>query len=128
MLHGKVCSGMGCASRIPEDMLRARSDAVGCELVRGTLNIAVDNLGHAVSLLGAPYLATDHDNSNLGSLRWWRISLTLAGQDKQFSAFVVRHDNTGTWYLEIMGDRCFRDHGFHDGAEVLIEPAAHTPA
>ncbi len=128
MLHGKVCSGMGGASRISEDTLRARSAAAGCTLVRGTLNIAVDNLDHAVSLLGAVYLETDHDNSNLGPLRWWPISLTLLGQDKQFPAFVVRHHNTRTGHLEIMGDKRFRDHGFDDGVEVLIERGAHTAA
>ncbi len=122
MIVGKVGDGFKGASKIPEEVFCARRRAAKANLVRGTLNIFVVDISDAVSYLGEPDFETDRDNLKLGALRWWGVSLQ---NHKIFNidtkTFIVRHYNTKTNYLEIMGEVHYRDRfGIINNDEITV--------
>jgi CTP-dependent riboflavin kinase len=121
LFSGRVLSGSGSASHVPGDVFRARCAAAQVQLIRGTLNLCVDDIRAALRLLGPPDFATDIDTPHLGPLRWWRIMLILEGTARPVPAFIVRHDGTGTTYLEVMATVRFRELGVMDGDIVVVE-------
>jgi len=121
MITGKIKSGQRGASQIPEDVFQTRCKVANCTLVRGTLNIHVDNLNQTLSELGVSHFSTDIDNK-IGPLEWWKIKLCNKKLGSQaIDGFIVRHKRTGTNYLEIMSTVNFRDGGVIDGDTVTIE-------
>lgn len=128
MIHGRVRSGQGGASKaMVGDRLRERSEVAGVELVPGTLNVHVDDLEGAVEALGEPWALSDQDNEKLGPLRWWPVWLSVEGgfdgaTRPLAAAWVVRHEKTGTRYLEIVSDTNFRAAGLQDGEIVTVGP------
>jgi CTP-dependent riboflavin kinase len=122
MITGEIKSGVGLASKIKPEVFTARREASKVDLLRGTLNVRVDDLEAAIASLGGCHFKTDTDNTKNGALRWWNV---LIHNDKlhnqMVKAFVVRHEITITKYLEIMSHFNFRDNGFKDGEKVSIE-------
>ena len=122
MITGVIISGSGMASKIPSDVFAARHEASKVDLRRGTLNVLIDNLEASIRSLGGCHFITDTKNTKNGALRWWKV---LIHNDKLHNqvvkAFVVRHENTATKYLEIMSYFNFRDNGFKNGDKVSIE-------
>lgn len=118
---GRIRSGCGGVSThltAHPDALAERSKAAGVDLYPGTLNLRVDDVEAAVAALGEPGFLTDTDNTKLGPLRWWPVVLTRGLRRED--AFVVRHEHTGTGYIEVMAERCFRDLGWLDGDRVGV--------
>lgn len=122
MIIGEITFGSGLASKIPEKIFAARREASKVDLLRGTLNIKVDDLEAVITSLGVCHFKTDTDNTKNGALQWWNV---LIHNDKLHNqvvkAFVVRHEITVTKYLEIMSHFNFRNNGFKDGDKVSIE-------
>ena len=112
MISGKIVSGCGSASRIPDELFRARCEAAEAKLTRGTLNIKVGSLKQALDYLGKPDFETDQSSKKLGPLRWWQVELIPEkapdGTVESGKTFVVRHHRTGTGELEVMSEIHFR--------------------
>lgn len=122
MIIGWVVRGCGHASEIPEEMFRARCEAVAVDLVRGTLNVCVHNLRSVVAGLGPPHNKTDEHNRTLGPLHWWKAEVFADKLPKTgVRALIVRHTKTGTKYLELMSDVSFREEGLEFGEQVRIK-------
>lgn len=118
---GTVCSGQGGASKAMQgERLRDRSEVAGMKLVPGTLNVQVDDIGDALAFMGEPATVTE-TSSKVGPLRWWPVSVSVEGVTEA-EAWVVRHERTGTRYLEIVSGVNFRAAGAPDGSMVVIEP------
>ncbi len=119
---GIIDTGSGKANQIPEDMFQERCRAARIALIRGTLNVRVDNLSRAVSSLGNAHFETDKEDQRLGPLRWWRVMVTGEKLPLQgVRAFVVRHYKTGTTYLEVMSSVHFCDKfGLRNGDRINI--------
>lgn len=122
VIHGVVVSGQGGASRaMVGEKLADRSEIAGVPLVPGTLNVLpLRGDGMAVCMLGAPVHESEAD-SPIGALRWWPVTLRIAAAGIDHPAWIVRHERTGTRYLEVVADLGFRDAGVQDGMAAEIE-------
>jgi len=120
MISGVVKPGRGGAGKIPEIKMQARQQATGMALVRGTLNVHTTDLNSALVELAEPHCDSSEDFSpGLGKMRIWHAVLHWNGH--RFPCVVVRHDHTGTRYLEVMSDVNFEDKGIRSGSSVEIE-------
>lgn len=117
---GYVKSGSGIASReIAGDRLLNRSRHFGIPLEAGTLNVRVESLPDALEWLGEPDVLVDEPWSTVGTLRAWRVRMTINGH--QADAYVTRGESSRAGALETMAGVHWRSLGIKDGDEVLLE-------
>jgi hypothetical protein len=113
-------NGSKGASNIADDVFAKRQIAASENLVRGTLNIGIDNLKPTIFTFPPFKFESDIDN-NLGPLRWWPILLEFENfQAIHCKSFLVRHLNTTTKYLEIMSTINFKNCGVVDAMNVCL--------
>ena len=124
MIEGKVISGSDKLSRIPNNLFQARCKAADAELVKGSLNVQVDDLNLALDYLGTPDFTTAQTDTPGNDLRWWRVELTTEPKQAIPSGktFVIRHTHTGPGnYLDVLSEVHFRtEAGLDDGAIVRL--------
>ena len=107
LIVGQVVPGQGADSRISESELQSRCGTTNAKLVKGTLNLRVDSVKHALKCLGQP----DFSIRSSG-IRWWQIELFLPSEHDwtavKGKTFVVAHQSEGP-RLYIMSEIHFRD-------------------
>ena len=111
MIRGKVISGGGGISRIPEDLFQSRCKAARAKLVKGSLNVRVEDMRQALGYLGQPDFETEQSDQKDNNLRWWQVALAAESTDDELpgKTFVVRHTHTGPGnYLDVLSEVHFR--------------------
>ena len=108
VISGSVTSGSGMVGKLPETIFQARCKAANANLVRGSLNVRVDNLKQALALLGKEDFTTIQADQPDNPLQWWQVELILPSMHEQSSragkTFVIRHQRSGPDYLDVISD------------------------
>ena len=129
IIQGELISGGGKVSYIPNDLFQARCKASGAKLVRGSLNVRIDNLQQAIDSLGPPDFTTAQADQPGNDLRWWRVELTAEPicEIPLGKTFVVRHMRYGPpGYLDVLSEVHFRSKlNLTDNTSVRLRKVEH---